>query len=663
VITRSIQAPMSLRNFLCRLAAWFFALATSALPAQPAAPLAEPWQLRTVHFPAGFWWGQWSPCFGSPDKMANVLPKEPLPLPARDAPAREWEQHIRLSTIYIAAFLAREGIITPEGALYLYDGSTGTLAVRSTSSVIDQIEATASEYGNRSPMTVAATLEIVEAEASIIRQALSKTSGKSDHTAVWRALRKLTEEGRATLRESLSLETRSGQRAWTQGGSERWYTTGVKCDPGGRIESVRSDRNVGTTFTLEPVILPSLNNVDAAITVEHHLAPPVQRQEPAGRAGSRGEAHLDMTDFNLVRIHSDFTWASGAKRLVGVWTSQTSARSERGEVMQAAFVGVKVVPLVMQVNKDLAGLLERHGAKLPPPTGIPRQAVSPPAADLAAAGFVTRTFKVPGDFLMRFYSIGQSENGSSPKAGDDPFAGPNPSGIAPRREVTIADVLARHGIGSPEGSALSFIPSTSTLVARNTVENLDKLGEFIERIWDEEPKILSHTLYIVEGDGATLRRMSDEDRRAKDAAAWKQAETLMNDGTLTLRNTVRLDGCKQPVFFEYGTVRMSAPNLADLLPGKELQFPTQVIGTRFKSDTMLGFKPATVDLEVALEHHFAPPSQHGVHVGKVAREEKLPRGITKLVGLWKKEGTKELEGKDVMQAAFLRVDVIIVGKE
>jgi hypothetical protein len=37
--------------------------------------------------------------------------------------------------------------------------------------------------------------------------------------------------------------------------------------------------------------------------------------------------------------------------------------------------------------------------------------------------------------------------------------------------------------------------------------------------------------------------------------------------------------------------------------------------------------------------------------------------MTKLIGIWPAEGGAEQKGEDVMQAAFLRVDVVTLRKE
>jgi hypothetical protein len=108
----------------------------------------------------------------------------------------------------------------------------------------------------------------------------------------------------------------------------------------------------------------------------------------------------------------------------------------------------------------------------------------------------------------------------------------------------------------------------------------------------------------------------------------------------------------------------------------------RLVGTRVELDPVIGPDGHTVDVNFALEHHFAPPAlpksapaEAGAqdtrvelpgaefHCAKVTSAITLDSGTIKLIGVWKAEGAPELEGKDVMQAAFLRVDVVPVRKE
>jgi hypothetical protein len=89
----------------------------------------------------------------------------------------------------------------------------------------------------------------------------------------------------------------------------------------------------------------------------------------------------------------------------------------------------------------------------------------------------------------------------------------------------------------------------------------------------------------------------------------------------------------------------------------------------------------TIDVSLTLEHHFAPATLSAApdgaasqgklvelpgaefHFAKVACDITLQSGTTKLLAVWKPNGAPEFEVKDVLQAAFLRVDLVPAEKK
>jgi hypothetical protein len=112
-----------------------------------------------------------------------------------------------------------------------------------------------------------------------------------------------------------------------------------------------------------------------------------------------------------------------------------------------------------------------------------------------------------------------------------------------------------------------------------------------------------------------------------------------------------------------------------------LTHETRCAGTRFEADSVIGPDGYTVDLSFALEHHYAPPSEPPApatgdgetfritvpatdyHCASTTTAITSTKGMTKLLTVWRPEGAPEFEGKDIMQAAFLRVDLPSLGDE
>lgn len=95
---------------------------------------------------------------------------------------------------------------------------------------------------------------------------------------------------------------------------------------------------------------------------------------------------------------------------------------------------------------------------------------------------VRREFRVSPDFLSR------SALGGEAAGNDDPFADPDEGGGSLlARRFTAKEKLKSMGITFPEGSNAYFNSSSSTLVVRNTVENLDLVRQYVDLIAQEEP--------------------------------------------------------------------------------------------------------------------------------------------------------------------------------
>ena len=90
-----------------------------------------------------------------------------------------------------------------------------------------------------------------------------------------------------------------------------------------------------------------------------------------------------------------------------------------------------------------------------------------------ASQLYTRTFRVPPDFLV----AGGGDFGAV-AAPADPFA----AGAPATGRKTARQILEAQGITFPEGAGVSFTPTTSMLVVRNTQPNLDLVEASVESL-------------------------------------------------------------------------------------------------------------------------------------------------------------------------------------
>jgi general secretion pathway protein D len=115
----------------------------------------------------------------------------------------------------------------------------------------------------------------------------------------------------------------------------------------------------------------------------------------------------------------------------------------------------------------------------------------------------TRTFRVPPDFL----SSAVGDGGGGNDVVDDPFAtGGEGGGTSLKPRQSAKEILGSHGITFPEGASAFFNPRTSTLVARNTQNNM----ELIEVLVQELLKQVQNQVYITTKFVEITQRNYDE---------------------------------------------------------------------------------------------------------------------------------------------------------
>ncbi len=115
----------------------------------------------------------------------------------------------------------------------------------------------------------------------------------------------------------------------------------------------------------------------------------------------------------------------------------------------------------------------------------------------------TRTFRVPPDFLSSAVDGG----GGGGDVVDDPFAtGGEGGGTSLKPRQSAKDILMSQGITFPEGASAFFNPRTSTLVARNTQNNM----ELIEVLVQELLKQVTNQVYITTKFVEITQRNYDE---------------------------------------------------------------------------------------------------------------------------------------------------------
>jgi hypothetical protein len=307
----------------------------------------------------------------------------------------------------------------------------------------------------------------------------------------------------------------------------------------------------------------------------------------------------------------------------------------------------------------------------------------------------TRKFKVQPNFLTAGSDV--------PRAGEGVPAG----GREIHRRPSAVEVFVANGIPFPEGASATFIPAANLLIVHNTKENLDLVEALLEELHSRTPTNVHATLFIAQASSETLRGIVTTTTALADhTPALAALEKLTEEGSAQIPVVLRFETRSgQRATIGSGVAYAYAGDLLPVPPREtdaakdgnpspkagtppapsqtlSAEILRRLVGTRVELDPVIGPDGHTVDVNFALEHHFAPPAlpksapagagAQGTlvelpgaefHCAKVTSAITLGSGTTKLIGVWKAEGAPELEGKDVMQAAFLRVDVVPVRKE
>ncbi len=108
---------------------------------------------------------------------------------------------------------------------------------------------------------------------------------------------------------------------------------------------------------------------------------------------------------------------------------------------------------------------------------------------------ITRNWNVTPTFIS---DLGGTAGGGS-SASDDPFAVDSGSdNSAFGSSQSVQELLANTGVEFNEGATANFLPGTSTLIVRNTINNLDLIDNIVERVNRQTPKQIKILTKFVE---------------------------------------------------------------------------------------------------------------------------------------------------------------------
>ncbi len=683
------------------------------------APAAEPWTVRSYRFPSD------SLVAGFDTKDQGRL-KAPV-LPTADASAEKVAVFLKKSHACLSAFFTGLGYAPPAGSLLVFDPDSATLVARTTVEFHDLLEAVSGENLASRSMRLASTVQIIEADADAVRDAVAQADKRPDHAALLATLTALVDAGKARIVSDQQAETRSGQKVKVGSTNDRRAASDF--DVAADSSSVTNlERNpVGTTLELEPTMGADGETIDVAFFLDHHFAPPVESWITAGARLGTKPVEARAMDFSSAMVNSNTSLLTGQTKLLSVW----SPAAGPAKVLQAAFLTMDAVRVLPLENPQLAAWMSAHGE-----LALPTPKSAPPRPEGLPEGMIIRLFHVTSDMLRSVNSPGSY---SDTAGGADPFAAPASPASEPRLSIQASalDILKSLGVPFPEGSSATFNQGLNVLLVRNTPENIEFVRQaFSIRRQGEVAKYLAVTTQIVQADAALVRQWQRESRPVADhSGAWKSAQAAVAEKKASVVDMTWLETRSgQKAKAEAGTTFSTAesdysvseskstedaPAAATqqqpaLLPpppqenkGGAVPSPNppppqakpvvvvasrdheiisatverEHIGTTVEVEPVIGADGHMVDLSMQLDYDYAPPTQRPspeAAAGAALRPEApvtefhhvslsfstpLLSGSWRLAGVWKPTGTADFDGKEILQAAFVKVTVLPIRQE
>ncbi len=651
---------------LIGLVCWIVLPALTVLAQNPDDPYE--WTIETYAFPAD----QLVHGFASPERGALRPPR----LPAADATPEQIQDFIRISNSIVSHYLDEQGLGLPKGGLVIFDPESLTLAARLPRIAQSSILFTAEAFQEDAQKYLAFDFTMVEAPAAMLRSVAEKANEQANHHPLLEQMRSEVDEGRAKILFSSRLETQSGQRATLERQENADVATGITVDAENQVAYLTETQAVGTRLEVDSVIGADGETIDLRFSLDHHYLPARKRQAPLTLRGTDQLSSV-LVDTTNVLLHGGVTMRTGTSKLLGVWKPEGIANDDA--LLQAAFTSGDVVTVLPLVNPRLADWLRVQGeAVLPVPEG---DLEFEKEAEEIPDGMIVRRFRVPPSYLSQGRALHRSQ--------DDPFSdlgGGGGGALEPTFMIraTARDILQSFGISFPPGSSANYISSSSTLVVRNTPENIQLVEAYVMSVKEEVQKTVGVTVQIVEAEASVLRRLVEETRALADhRAAWEELKAHPQTSILTTNWLETRSGEQAKI--EAGRNHVYHTG-AEVVAAKEGAIASQIspvqntqrVGTIIGVDPVIGADGITIDLRVSIDHDYAEPQQiestANIADGQIQldgstttfRDVEVSSGMTlrsgmhRMISVWEPKGIPEGENADLLQAAWVQATLILM---
>ncbi len=575
----------------------------------------------------------------------------PPEVPSAGSSDEEWLEFISKSSKFASSALNELGIILPEGALFAYDPASLTLAAR----LPQTLQADLAEIVDATDHDrfIAFNLHILEAPAATVRNLVNRASEQADHRPLFEELVTLTKTKKGRYVHSGYVTTRSGENVKSSDARTVSYTDSLTLNRGKPPTQKMGTISVGTSWELDTVLSADIGYFDVYYVLWHDFAPP-KRHEVSFDLHDSAPFSASIVDTYSSQASNSVTMQSGTAKLVGTWNPTSGGNKPAPDVHQAAFIIGDVVPNLPLKNERLVERLRMQGDAI---AKVPKG----PLKSGEGFGMKTISFRVPPGFLKY-------------EPSDDPFADLGGSVAGNRKgDATAKEVLESAGIPFPPGAFAKYLRPTSTLMVRNTQENLDLIETFTSSQGPGPPTSIGFALHVVQAPAVVLRELADECRTLADhSPAWK---TLQSGDDAEFLATHWMEGhTGQMCQLEAGErVMYLLPGEPNADGGQTIEAKTKCVGTSWKLEPVIGADGQSIDLNVELIFDYAPAE---IIKGRISNQGEIALGMptfsearsnssmtflsgaTRMLSMWKPTSNVGSDQPDLLHAAFLTATII-----
>jgi hypothetical protein len=285
---------------------------------------------------------------------------------------------------------------------------------------------------------------------------------------------------------------------------------------------------------------------------------------------------------------------------------------------------------------------------------------------------------------------------------EDPFASSQekrePVRTPPPPDPAAAQqILADFGIAFPPGSFAIYNPRRSFLIVANRQENLDQIEALVTGHRCGYFVNVSVDLTIIEAEGPVLRELAREASQTADhTALWKKITGLPSVKWLDTARLETRSGSRAS--FEAGLTRQCVTALQAGNPqptgekeqppsetkakpekatppktdhGRTLEYESTLSGLRLEVDPVIGPSGQISNINLVFTYHYAQPTpvkeapatllpvphlEH--HAAEFSVSTDMAHGTTRWIATWKPTDSPGHEGRDILQAAFLTLNLL-----